>query len=81
MKRSQMFICALMLLVFSGCKTQEDIRREQAVDNLNEEIQQTKKSTASGNSRFMAIEEQVARLNGQLEELSHSKSQSSKDNQ
>jgi TolA-binding protein len=81
MKRSQIFICALMLLLVSACKTQEDIRRERTVETLNEEIQQTKKSTASGNSRFMAIEEQVARLNGQLEELSHSKSQSTKENQ
>lgn len=79
MKRSQIFICALMLLVLSACKTQEDIRREQAVENLNEEIQQTKKVTSNSNSRFSSIEEQVAKLNGQLEELGHGKSQSSKE--
>ncbi len=81
MKRTQIFICALLLVVFSGCKTQEDIRREQTVQNLNEEIQQTKKSTASGNSRFMAIEEQISRLTGQVEEANHNRSQSIKDNQ
>lgn len=81
MKRTQIFICALLLVVFSGCKTQEDIRREQTVQNLNEEIQQTKKSTATGNSRFMAIEEQISRLTGQVEEANHNRSQSIKDNQ
>jgi TolA-binding protein len=81
MKRSQIFICALLLLVVGGCKTQEDIRREKTVEALNEEVQQTKKSTASGNSRFMAIEEQVARLNGQIEEMNHGSSKTSKENQ
>lgn len=81
MKRSQIFICALLLLVVSACKTQEDIRRERTVETLNEEVQQTKKTTANGNSRFMAIEEQVSRLNGQIEEMNHGKTQSSKENQ
>lgn len=81
MKRSQIFICALLLVTFAGCKTQEDIRREQTVQNLNEEIQQTKKTAASGNSRFTAIEEQMQRLTGQLEEANHSRSQQQKENQ
>lgn len=81
MKRSQMLICAFLLIVVSSCKTQEDIRRERTVETLNEEIQQTKKSTATGNSRFMAIEEQLARLTGQVEEANHSRSQGIKDNQ
>ncbi|MBY0415848.1 MAG: tetratricopeptide repeat protein [Bdellovibrionales bacterium] len=85
MKRSQIFICALPVVLisvlFTGCKTQEDIRREKTVENLNEEIQQTKKNTASGNSRFMAIEEQVSRLSGQIEEMSHASSQTAKENQ
>lgn len=81
MKRSQMFICALLLVSFAGCKTQEDIRREQTVQNLNEEVQQTKKNTASGNSRFMAIEEQMQRLTGQVEESNHNRAQALKENQ
>lgn len=80
MKRSQIFICALVLVLAVSCKTQEDIRREQTVQNLNEEIQQTKKTTASGNSRFMAIEEQVNRLNGQIEESNHNSSKLAQDN-
>ena len=51
MKRSQMFICALMLVAFAGCKTQEDIRREQTVQNLNSEIQETNnKGVAAGHA-------------------------------
>ena len=81
MKRSQMFICALLLVSFAGCKTQEDIRREQTVQNLNSEIQETKKTAASGNSRFQAIEEQLQRMTGQVEEANHNRAQSLKENQ
>lgn len=81
MKRSQIFICAFILIVFTSCKTQEDIRREQAVQNLNSEIQETKKTAANGNSRFQAIEEQIQRMTGQVEEANHSRAQSIKDNQ
>ena len=81
MKRSQILICALVMLSITACKTQEDIRREQTVQSLNEEVQETKKSTANGNARFMAIEEQMQRLTGQVEEASHTRAQSLKDSQ
>lgn len=81
MKRTQILICSLILILASACKTQEDIRRERTVETLNEEIQQTKKNTASGNSRFQSIEEQMSRLNGQIEEANHARAQSLKDNQ
>ena len=74
MKLSQIIICAFILVLAASCKTQEDIRREQTVQNLNEEIQQTKKTTANGKSRFMAIEEQMSKLNGQVEESNHNSS-------
>ena len=75
MKSSRLILIALSLMVLSSCKTQEDIRREKTVENLNEEIQQTKKTALSGNSRFMSIEEQLSRLTGMVEESNHSKSQ------
>lgn len=81
MKRSQIFICALLLVTFAGCKTQEDIRREQTVQNLNSEIQETKKTAASGNTRFQTIEEQMQRLTGQVEESNHNRAQTLKENQ
>jgi TolA-binding protein len=83
MKRSQIFICALLAIVVSvsSCKTQEDIRRERAVETLNEEVQQSKKTAASGNSRFQALEDQIAHMTGQIEEMSHNKAQVTKENQ
>lgn len=81
MKRSQILICAFLFIFVSACKTQEDIRRERTVETLNEEVQQSKKMVASGNNRFQSIEEQVARLQGQVEEANHSRAQTVKDNQ
>ena len=80
MKRTQLFICTLLLVFVFGCKTQEDIRREQTVYNLNEEVQQTKKTTATGNSRLTEIEERLNNLNGQIEEVNHSKKKSTDEN-
>jgi TolA-binding protein len=80
MKRTQIFICALVLVVAASCKTQEDIRREQTVQNLNEEIKETKKTAANGNSRFNSIEEQMNRINGQVEEANHNSSKIAQDN-
>lgn len=81
MKRTQILICSLILILASACKTQEDIRRERTVETLNEEIQQSKKNTASGNTRFQSIEEQVSRLSGQLEEANHARQETMKNNQ
>ncbi len=74
MKSTNMILVTLILLVFAGCKTQEDIRREKTVDNLNEEIKQTKMTALSGNARFNALEDQLAKLTGMVEESNHSKS-------
>ncbi len=73
MQRLHLYFFILTLLVLSSCKTQEDIRREKTVDSLNEQVAQTQKSTANTNGRFTTIEEQMAKMNGQLEELAHSK--------
>jgi TolA-binding protein len=81
MKHSHVLFSLIALLSLAGCKTQEDIRREKTVENLNERIQETQKSTASGNSRFLAIEEQLSRLSGQVEESNHNRSQAIKDMQ
>lgn len=77
MKRS--FIFALILVLAAACKTQEDIRREKTVEVLNEQVVQTQKNTANANARFTAIEEQVMRLQGMLEETQHNKQQVIKD--
>lgn len=81
MKKSFSFIFLVSLLAFASCKTQEDIRREKAVESLNEELQQTKKSAFTGNSRLNSVEEQLAKVTGLTEEMAHNKAQMIKDNQ
>lgn len=68
-----------VLVSLTACKTQEDIRREKTVEVLNEQVAQTQKSTANANARFTALEEQLAKLNGQLEEASHNRQNESKE--
>lgn len=67
------------LMTFVSCKTQEDIRREKTVENLNEQVAQTQKNTANASSRFTAIEEEMAKLNGKIEESAHNKQIENKD--
>lgn len=81
MKGQTTLLLIALTFTLSACKTQEDIRRERTVENLNEQIQQTQKSTAGVSQRFNTIEEQLARLNGQMEELNHQRAQTVKDNQ
>lgn len=67
------------LLIFSSCKTQEDIRREKTVENLNEQVAQNQKSSANANSRFMSLEEELAKLTGKIEETAHNRQQENKE--
>jgi TolA-binding protein len=76
----QLLSLCFLLVTFSACKTQEDIRREKTVENLNEQVAQTQKSTANAGQRFNTIEEQLAKLNGQFEEGSHNRQQEIKEN-
>lgn len=79
MKRLQSTLFFTFVIILSSCKTQEDIRRDKSVENLNEQVSQTQKSTANTSGRFTTIEDQLARLNGQLEESAHNKQQEIKD--
>lgn len=79
MKRLQLVLFLSFLITLTSCKTQEDIRREKTVETLNEQVAQTQKSTASASARFNSIEEQLAKLSGQSEELSHNKQQEIKE--
>lgn len=77
MKR--LLLVVLLSLTLTSCKTQEDIRREKTVESLNEQVAQTQKSTANANSRFNTLEEQMAKITGQLEESTHSRQQEIRD--
>lgn len=79
MKRLSPVLLLSLLIAVSACKTQEDIRREKTVESLNEQVAQTQKSTANASARFTTLEEQMAKLQGQLEEGSHNKQQEIKD--
>ncbi|MDD4974744.1 MAG: tetratricopeptide repeat protein [Bacteriovorax sp.] len=79
MKRLQLLLILSIIIVLPSCKTQEDIRREKNVENLNEQVAQTQKSTANANSRFMALEEEMAKLTGKIEESTHNRQQEIKD--
>ncbi|MDO9183249.1 MAG: tetratricopeptide repeat protein [Bacteriovorax sp.] len=79
MKRLQLLTVLSFLVALSACKTQEDIRREKTVENLNEQVAQTQKNSANANSRFVSFEEELAKLSGKLEESTHNKQQEVKD--
>jgi TolA-binding protein len=77
--KTKSLLIILVALAFTACKTQEDIRRERTMENINEKISQTQQSSASTNLRFQSIEEQMAKLNGNIEELAHNKGSDSKE--
>lgn len=77
--KTQLLLIILIALSISACKTQEDIRRERTMENINEKIAQTQQNTAGVNGRFQNLEDQISKLTGQVEELSHSKGQDAKD--
>ena len=80
MKRLQLLLILSLVIVLPACKTQEDIRREKTVENLNEQVAQTQKSTANASSRFVTIEEEMSKLSGKIEESSHNRQQEIKEN-
>lgn len=78
MKFNKTFL-VLALLALSACKTQEDIRREKSLENINEKISQTQQLSANANARFLSLEEQMTKLNGSVEELAHNKGSDQKE--
>lgn len=78
MKNKSLLLIPFLIILFS-CKTQEDIKRDKTVETINEQLAQTQKSTASTSSRFQSLEEQVARMSGTLEEVTHARNQDQKD--
>ncbi len=61
----------LSVLVLSGCKTQEEIKREQLVDNLGLQMVQSQKLVADTTVTIQNLEERIGSLNGKLDELDH----------
>lgn len=71
--KSRNLVCISIVILFTSCKTQEDIRREKTMENINEKISQSQQNSANTNMRFQTLEEQLAKLNGSIEELAHNK--------
>jgi TolA-binding protein len=60
-----------LLLIFS-CKSQEQIQREQMVDNMAVQVQQGQKLSAEFAVRMQNLEEKLTQKIGKLEEIQHS---------
>jgi len=61
----------ITLLTLGACKTQEEIQREQIVDNLSIQMVENQKLTADSKVRLQGIEESLGMLTGQFEDTSH----------
>src|SRR5690554_6690576 len=59
----------LIALTFTlvGCQTQEQIRREQMIDNLSMQMVQNQQLTASTTVKLQNLEEQLSLLTGEVE--------------
>lgn len=70
MKRqhSLSFVLLMATLFTVGCKTQEQIKREQLVDNLSMQMVEGQKLTADSSVRLQQIEERLGMVTGQIEE-------------
>lgn len=75
-----LFMISLLVLTFQGCKTQADIQRERTVETINQQLVQSQKTNANANLRLQAIEEQVQRLTGMVDETQQKRNETDKEN-
>lgn len=67
----------ILLVLFTSClKSTEDLRREQLVDQLDVQMQQSQKMMADLTLKIKDFEQRVATVGGQVETLEHNQSQS-----
>ncbi|ATH07053.1 hypothetical protein BIY24_03600 [Halobacteriovorax marinus] len=71
MKHQMKWLMLASLLSVGACKTQEEIQREQVVDNISIQMVENQKLTADANIRLQNIEERLGLLTGQVEETGH----------
>ena len=67
MNDTRLYFSLFLLLLLCSCKTQEQIRQEQLVQNLDSVVKGQSKVSAETVSRISALEEATAKINGQLE--------------
>ncbi|HLE13079.1 MAG: hypothetical protein A2504_07275 [Bdellovibrionales bacterium RIFOXYD12_FULL_39_22] len=61
----------LFFLFFFGCKTAEEIQREQLVDSLAVQMVESQKINADSSVKLQSIEELITQLRGSLEQSSY----------
>ncbi len=71
MKHQMKWLVLASLLSVTACKTQEEIQREQVVDNISIQMVENQKLTAGANVRLQNIEERLGMLTGQVEDSNH----------
>lgn len=71
MKKTNISLVLLVLVLLVSCKTQEDIDREQMVDGLSVQMVENQKLSADATARLQGLEERISGLNGQIEETDH----------
>ncbi len=72
--KSLLLITSLFFII-GACKTQEEIQREQLVDNLSLQMVQGQKSQADMTVKYQTLEEQVTLLRGELEQKGYNQEQ------
>lgn len=68
MKFNLLLILFITQILFTGCKTQSQIRREQHMENLTMQVSESQQMTADTTIRLSNIEERLNHLHGALEE-------------
>jgi TolA-binding protein len=71
------FLASLALaLLLTGCfQTAEEIRREQRVSQVDQELQQSRVTVAEMSTKHRELQDQINMLNGKIEEMTHQKNQ------
>jgi TolA-binding protein len=62
---------SFLALGLTGCKTQEQVRREQMIDSMAHQVGQGQRTNAELNMRMQDIEKRLSGINGEIEEVRH----------
>ena len=68
-------ITFVSILILAGCKTQEDINRDQQVDNLSVQMQDRQKLYSEYTDRIQELEGRLTLVTGKIEESEHKRAQ------
>ncbi|MGB0453259.1 MAG: tetratricopeptide repeat protein [Bacteriovoracaceae bacterium] len=67
----KILIALIAITLLGACKTQEQIQREQMVDNLAIQVKQSQSLAANSSVEFDSLRNQVQELQGKLEEVNY----------